>query len=202
MIRQGRFKMITYGPNTFGDDWPVQLFDLLQDPWELNDLGKDSRFKGTIDALQQLLASVLNTTAIDERAKQVQRRLFTTYAYEKHVNASSGGLGCQELMVGILGDSFDASDAKKTAQWLGLPCPFSKSGDPACKQGILDRTGTVCCAKECGVCSHPSEACRKRPGGAHACCPSIVNKTAAACQTHAPPCIVSFGPDRVGLLHG
>jgi hypothetical protein len=67
-------------------------------------------------------------------------------------------------------------DAAHAAAWLGAPCDFAPPpppgpADPACARGLVGDvgqgkgTGEVCCAKACGVCAHPSAACKARPWG-------------------------------------
>jgi hypothetical protein len=39
-------------------------------------------------------------------------------------------------MSGLIGPTFDATDAKKIATWLGHPCPYNKPvPDPTCSTG-------------------------------------------------------------------
>ena len=124
MIRQGDYKLVLYGENQFGHAYPVQLFHLPSDPWELRDVSEIS--PAVVARLTALLGTVMNTSAIDARAKSVQKALFTTYVYEPAMNSTKG---CVGAMTHIYGPSFNATDAAHTAEWLGLPCPYS--GVPA-----------------------------------------------------------------------
>jgi hypothetical protein len=62
----------------------------------------------------------------------------------------------------------------------------------------------VCCAKECGVCGHPSAACKARPGGSANCCPSIIANANHSCGVHAAPCVLNPAPDSptIGFAEG
>lgn len=138
-----------------------------------------------------LLGEIGNTTEIDTKCKQVQRSLFKQAWYEPAVQ-QHGPAGCQQLMTGIFGGEFNASDAVKVAQWLGSPCPFAAAvPDPSCTHGVKDATGKVCCAKQCGVCAHPAAACGARPGGSADCCPSRIAALNVSCTTHPSPCVIS-----------
>eukprot|EP01043_Picozoa_sp_COSAG02_P015897 COSAG02_NODE_687_length_18478_cov_23.093476_17_plen_159_part_00 len=109
----------------------------------------------------------------------------------------------EETFVKIYGHEFNASDAANVALWLGQPCDFSPPPppDPTCAHGIVGNlgkkqgTGTVCCAKECGVCAHPSSACTARPGGRVNCCPSDIGAANISCAVQAAPCVLTPPPD-------
>ena len=191
MIRQGDYKLVLYSENQFGHAYPTQLFHLPSDPWELWDVSMIS--PAVVARLTALLGTVMNTSAIDARVKEVQKALFTTYVYEPAVANST--TGCVRAMAGIYGPSFSATDAAHTAEWLGLPCPYKGPGppDPTCSTGVEDRTDgapRACCAASCGVCAHPSSACEARPGGGASCCPSLVVKSGVSCSTRGPPCVM------------
>mmetsp|Transcript_34491 Transcript_34491/g.104057 ORF Transcript_34491/g.104057 Transcript_34491/m.104057 type:complete len:648 (+) Transcript_34491:104-2047(+) len=193
MIRQGNLKLIVYGKNQFDWQYPPQLFDLEADPWELRDIAANST--AVVARLTAMLDQAMggSTAAIDARAKAIQRDLFTRFSYLPN----GGAAGCQKLFGKLYGAAFNASDAAKVATWLGEPCPWTPPPppgppDPTCQHGIKDADGIACCAASCGVCAHPSEECDSRPGGATACCPSVVHKSDPPCSTHAAPC--ALGP--------
>ena len=87
MIRQGDYKLVLYAENQFGEVYPAQLFHLPSDPWELRDVSRIS--PSVVARLSALLGTVLNTSAVDARVKEVQKALFTTYAYEPAVANST-----------------------------------------------------------------------------------------------------------------
>ncbi len=184
MIRQGKHKLITYGSNApFGDDFPMQLFDLENDPWELHNIGHNS--SDVVDHLLRLLRTEINETQVDLEAKRWQRQMFldTTWKGSRH---------CMSTFEAIYGvGALNETDAKRISQWIGQPCPFVKPvPDPNCETGIKDIDGTACCSSSCSICSHPYKNCSKRPGGAHDCCPSIIVKDNNACKSNAPPCFL------------
>lgn len=141
----------------------------------------------------------MDIDAIDHRAKQVQGALFKTYGnFGSEFNASV----CQEAMTKIFSGDFNASDAANVEPWIGVSCDFTPPptpgpADPTCAHGVLGKASAerICCAKECGVCAHPSAACDTRPGAKENCCPSVVAKAKHSCATHAAPCVLSSKPD-------
>lgn len=191
MIRQGDLKLIVYGANQFDWQYPAQLFNLSSDPWELHDIAASSA--ADVARLSALLETDMGSlAAIDVRCKTFQRELFKNFSYEPQ----GGAAGCQKLFTKLYGSDFNASDAAKVETWLGAPCPWTPPPppappDPTCAHGIKDASGTVCCAASCKVCAHPSSACQARPGGAYACCPSIVTKGNQSCATHGAPCVLN-----------
>ena len=155
--------------------------------------------RSQVARLTRLLGTELNTTAVDERCKAAQSELFKEAYYRPAVQRLGAATGCQSLMAGILGPSYNATDAAKVARWLQAPCPFSGPlpPDPACAHGVKSagmRT-QICCLASCGVCAHPGAACRARPGGRDGCCPSDIQAKNASCSTHPAPCVMSAGPD-------
>lgn len=58
MVRKGRYKLIRYGreDDPAGCCRKAQLFDVIRDPWELDDLSEDGRYAGTMAELDCLLA--------------------------------------------------------------------------------------------------------------------------------------------------
>lgn len=63
------------------------------------------------------------------------------------------------------------------------------SSEPTCSTGILNSTGTVCCAAACGACG--GAGCDTRPGGAASCCTSNVTASNVSCSGSVPPCVMS-----------
>ena len=192
MIRQGDVKLIADGKNQFDWEYPTQLFNLSRDPWELHDIAASN--PAQVARLTALLEADMGgqgaMQAIDARCKEVQRDLFTDFVY----TPAGGASGCQKFFAGLYGSDFNASDAVKVAQWLQQPCPWPAPAppDPTCAHGVksVDTNPVVCCTASCGVCAHPSAACGSRPGGAHDCCPSIVEKANNSCAAHPAPCVL------------
>ena len=114
----------------------------------------------------------------------------------------------EETFRKIYGQEFNASDATNVALWLGQPCDFAPPPppDPTCAHGIIGNlgqkkgTGTVCCAKECGVCAHPSSACKSRQGGGANCCPSAIGEANKSCAANVAPCVLTPAPDSRTML--
>jgi len=186
MIRRGDLKLIVYGGDERldGQEFAPQLFNMTADPWELHDIAHSS--PRAVKDLSLLLAGEMNITTVDAKAKAMQRQLFLDNAWE-------GSANCQHTFESIYGKgALNASDGEKIAQWIGQPCPFSApSGpDPSCSKGVKDSTGKICCAASCGVCAHPSAACRARPGGAESCCPSMVKNAGDSCKKQGAPCVI------------
>jgi hypothetical protein len=55
-----------------------------------------------------------------------------------------------------------------------------------CSDGIP--SGTICCAKSCGICG--GSGCSGRPGGAEACCSGNIQKSGRICSISPAPCII------------
>ncbi|MHA1165255.1 MAG: sulfatase/phosphatase domain-containing protein, partial [Alphaproteobacteria bacterium] len=69
MIRKGPYKLIYYA------NYPPQLFDLEEDPEELNDLAEDENAKPILEELKGELFEICNPHAIDAEAKEAQKIL-------------------------------------------------------------------------------------------------------------------------------
>lgn len=69
MIRHGRFKYVHYVAH------PPQLFDLLADPDELDDLGTDPGYADIRGECEQRLRALLDPEEVDSRAKRRQATL-------------------------------------------------------------------------------------------------------------------------------
>ncbi|MCJ7855613.1 sulfatase-like hydrolase/transferase [Lachnospiraceae bacterium NSJ-143] len=67
MLRKGRFKLIY-----FAGGYPPQLFNLEDDPDELNDLSNDERFKPVLNDLTAELYKVADPEALSSKAKKEQ----------------------------------------------------------------------------------------------------------------------------------
>jgi hypothetical protein len=120
MIRQGDYKLIVYGKNEFGGEWPPQLFHMKEDPWELHDIA--STDAANLARMTTLLKTVYDVDAIDARAKQVQKGLFMEWGnFGSPLNASS----CGGVMAKIYGEEYNATDAANVAAWLGEPCDLA-----------------------------------------------------------------------------
>jgi choline-sulfatase len=73
MLRFGRWKYchyVAYAP---------QLFDLVADPEETNDLAGDPRCRDTLAEGERRLRAILDPEAVDARAKRRQRELLAAY---------------------------------------------------------------------------------------------------------------------------
>ena len=74
MVRQGRWKYIHY------EGMPPQLFDLLSDPGELQDLGEDPAHAGVRERLDQMLRREFgDLAALDARIRDYQREQFEAW---------------------------------------------------------------------------------------------------------------------------
>jgi len=119
MVRQGDWKLIAYGDlPPYEENFPPQLFQLSADPWELDDVAKTNPDK--VAALQAILDGYFDWKAIDADCKDFDKRWFKEYFYDK----LGGAAKCRATMAGLFGADFNASDAQKTADWLGVDCPF------------------------------------------------------------------------------
>jgi hypothetical protein len=96
MLRQGRFKLVCHGV----DDERPQLFDLVADPDEQQDLGiaPDAAAQRQIAAMRQALAQCWDPAAADRTAKLATRHMRRLYAFEKEHDSlvSSGWTGAFE----------------------------------------------------------------------------------------------------------
>ena len=117
MLRQGDFKLITFGDMQFEPNFKPQLFNLKDDPNELHDIAADNAHK--VKTMSALLAQEYDIQAADKGAKSVQRELWQKNVYEKK---GVGASGCQKHMKALYGQDFNAKDAQTVATWLGKPC--------------------------------------------------------------------------------
>ena len=85
-IRMGRYKYIYY------PKYPPQLFDLKQDPDEIEDLSTDPAYAETLRQCHQKLLTVCNPDEVDRRAKRRQAELLSENGGREAV-ISRGDLG-------------------------------------------------------------------------------------------------------------
>lgn len=69
MIRKGVYKLVYYA------DYPPQLFDLSEDPEELNDLSGDANAQPIVEELTKDLQAICDPHATDRAAKKAQLKL-------------------------------------------------------------------------------------------------------------------------------
>jgi choline-sulfatase len=69
MIRKGNYKLVAYAA------YPPQLFDLSEDPDELNDLAQDANAQPVLEELMGELQKVCDPVATDKNAKTAQKKL-------------------------------------------------------------------------------------------------------------------------------
>jgi len=115
MVRQGDYKLITFGKIKYGSDYPAQLFNLVADPWELHDIA--SANPDIVKKLDALLRTEVDIETVDERAKATTRQWFMDLVWE-------GSDHCQETFQGIYKDALNSTDAKTISSWAGQPCPW------------------------------------------------------------------------------
>ena len=116
MLRQGDYKLVAYGDMQFEPNFKSQLFNLSDDPDELQDIAAANPDK--VQAMSALLMQEYDIQAADKQAKEVQRKLFEAHVYDQH----GGAEGCQKLLKKLLGAEFNETDAQRVATWLGRPC--------------------------------------------------------------------------------
>ncbi len=73
MLRRGSFKYIFYA------GFEPELFDLKQDPDELNNLAADPAYENTLTRFEEQLRSILDPDAVDRQAKADQRALIDAF---------------------------------------------------------------------------------------------------------------------------
>ena len=69
MVKDDRYKLVYYAGNAY----PLNLFDLQEDPSELHDLGQDSAYADAIARLETELRKVCDPEAVNEQAFADQR---------------------------------------------------------------------------------------------------------------------------------
>lgn len=121
MVRKGPWKYIAYAPNQYGTqaekNWPVQLFNLDSDPWELHNIAAANPDK--VKELGDILHSEVDVEGTDLLAKSFQKDLFMTHTWQ-------GADKCQSVFDSIYGSgTLTKDDAKVIEQWTGESCPFN-----------------------------------------------------------------------------
>ena len=86
MLRQGDFKLITFGDMQFEPNFKPQLFNLKDDPNELHDIAADNANK--VKAMSALLAQEYDIQAADKGAK-----IFKTKCAQCHAAQGQGQIG-------------------------------------------------------------------------------------------------------------
>ncbi len=86
MIRKGRWKYIYYV------GMKPQLFNLIEDPEELNDLGDSTEVNQTLQEMEVLLREICNPEEVDHDAKEYQRKIVAANGGVKAV-VEKGGFG-------------------------------------------------------------------------------------------------------------
>ena len=80
MVRDDRYKFIYYGP-----EYPPELFDLQEDPSELNDLGQDQAHKEVRERLEAEIRHICDPADVNARAFTAQRALIDSRGGEETV---------------------------------------------------------------------------------------------------------------------
>ena len=124
MVRQGDWKFITYAPNQYGTtaekNWPVQLYNLQEDPWELHNVA--AQHPNRVKNLNDILRTEVDVEGTDLKAKAYQKDMFMTYSW-------NGSDQCEETFANIYGKNvLSNDDAKIIAKWTGKPCTFNSFG--------------------------------------------------------------------------
>jgi len=79
MLRNKKYKYIYYV------DMPDQLFDLEEDPQEINDLSNSPRYRKELDYFKQQIFKILDPIEIDEKAKRDQMLKLEAFGGEREV---------------------------------------------------------------------------------------------------------------------
>lgn len=82
MVRDDRYKLIYYGP-----EYPPELFDLQEDPTELDDLGRDQAHAEVRDRLEAEFRRICDPADVNARAFTAQRTLIDSRGGEETVLA-------------------------------------------------------------------------------------------------------------------
>lgn len=80
MIRNDRYKYVY-----FAEGYPCQLFDLKNDPYELNDLSDKKEYQFIIEKLHKELLKICDPDEVNKRAKQDQSNLIKKYGGKEKV---------------------------------------------------------------------------------------------------------------------
>jgi choline-sulfatase len=88
MVKDDCYKFVYYA-----GDYPPQLFDLQEDPTELNDLGRDPAHADTGARLETELRKICDPDEVNERAFADQRALIESYGGEEAILAEGPKIG-------------------------------------------------------------------------------------------------------------
>lgn len=89
MVKDDRYKFVYFA----GSEYPSQLFDLQEDPTELNDLGTDSRYADTRTRLERELRNICDPEEVNRQAFADQHALLNRYGGEHAVIAEGPTIG-------------------------------------------------------------------------------------------------------------
>lgn len=84
MIKDDRYKLVYF----VGDQYPGELYDLIEDPTELNDLGQDPQFSDTRNRLERELRKICDPESINEKAFAAQRAHVERHGGESAVRSA------------------------------------------------------------------------------------------------------------------
>lgn len=79
MIRGERYKYIHYV------NYPPQLFDLIEDPHELNNLAENEAYQDVLADFDRQLRSIVNPEEVDREARRDQQRRLDEHGGKEHV---------------------------------------------------------------------------------------------------------------------
>ena len=71
-----------------------------------------------VAAMTKMLDGYMDWKAADADCKDWNQRWFKQYVFQ----ARGGSDKCRVTMTDLFGDEFNATDAQRTADWLGEPC--------------------------------------------------------------------------------
>lgn len=125
MVRQGDYKLILFGDDS-QTNFPPQLFNLDEDPYEMNNLLEDGNVSAHIVSVQKemtaLLDSHMDWQSVDKRARAFQRDVFVRMAYETNEKGWSKPGACTKQLNSSVFHDFDFLDASKIEHWASKPC--------------------------------------------------------------------------------
>eukprot|EP01102_Stenamoeba_stenopodia_P007230 TRINITY_DN2011_c0_g6_i1.p1 TRINITY_DN2011_c0_g6~~TRINITY_DN2011_c0_g6_i1.p1 ORF type:complete len:825 (-),score=170.43 TRINITY_DN2011_c0_g6_i1:84-2489(-) len=113
MIRQGPWKYIAFG-ELLGVNLPSQLFNLDEDPDELDDVAAEN--PDVVAELDALLRTVIDYPTVDKIVKEQDKAKYLSWA------AYAGDPIDNFFIPGYIG--FDDTDLAKVEQWLSYTPPF------------------------------------------------------------------------------
>lgn len=117
MVRQGDMKLMWYAPVQEGDKpFPPQLFNVVNDPFELNDISEQHH--KAVNELLELLEKEIDWKQADREKKLYDKYMYTEYFYKPKGGASN----CASSLVELFGSKVKPENIDQCADWLGLPC--------------------------------------------------------------------------------